>query len=179
MGGTTGRLVGRETELARVGEAFERARSGAPSILLIEGDAGIGKSRLMAEAMAVFCKPEDVIAVGHGIELSGGELPYGVIADSLRSLVRDVGAAVVQEAAEPYAPDLASLCPSLGLRVAATDRGRLFPGYVSTLEHLAADRLVLLLIEDLHWADASSRDLLGYLVKVAGECQLLTAMTFR
>src|SRR3954453_18315255 len=86
MGGTTGRFVGRETELTRTGEAFARARSGVPSILLIEGDAGIGKSRLVAEAMAVFSGPDDVIAVGHGVELAGGELPYGVVADSLRSL---------------------------------------------------------------------------------------------
>jgi DNA-binding CsgD family transcriptional regulator/tetratricopeptide (TPR) repeat protein len=179
MGGTTGRFVGRDTELARVGEAFGRARSGSPSALLIEGDAGIGKSRLMAEATAAFREPEDVIAVGHGIELSGGELAYGVVADSLRSLVRDVGAAVVREAAGPYVPDLASLCPPLDPRPAVTERGRLFPGYVSTLEHLGADRLVVLLIEDLQWADASSRDLLGYLVRVAGQCQLLMAMTFR
>jgi len=179
MSGTSGRFVGREAELTRTGEAFERARGHAPSILLIEGDAGIGKSRLIAEAMAVFRGPDDLIAVGHGVELSGGELPYGVVADSLRSLVRDVGAAAVREAAEGYAPDLASLCPSLGPRAETTERGRLFPGYVSTLEHLAADRLVVLLIEDVHWADASSRDLLGYLVRVAEECQLLTVMTFR
>jgi len=179
MGGASGRFVGRDAELAKVGEALARARGGAPAVLLIEGDAGIGKSRLMAEAMIVFREPDDVIAVGHGVELSGGELPYGVVADSLRSMVRELGAEAVREAAEPYAPDLASLCPLLGYSAEATERGRLFPGYVSTLEHLAADRLVLLLIEDLHWADASSRDLLGYLVRVAGPCQLLMAMTFR
>jgi DNA-binding CsgD family transcriptional regulator len=179
MGQVQGRLVGRDTELARLGECVDRARSGAPTVVVIEGDAGIGKTRLLTEALAAFRDRKDAVAIGHGLELAGGELPYGTAADSLRALVRDIGVEAVRSAANGYAPALASLCPTLGPSAVETDRSRLLPAYASTLESLATDRLVWLLVEDLHWADTSSRDLISYLVRVVGPSQLVVVLTFR
>jgi len=184
MAVTTLPLVGRTEELERLRHGVARSRSGQRATVLVDGEAGIGKSRLVSEAVVRFRQPDDVLIVGHGVELSGGELPYGMAAECLRSLVRTVGVQAVRAAAGQYASELAALCPPLSPRVMATERARdeqaqLFYGFVTTLETLAMDRLVWLVLEDLHWADASSRDLLGYLVKVAAQCRLLTLVTVR
>ncbi len=173
------RLVGRDNEFTSLGEAVARARDGARTTVVIDGDAGIGKSRLVTEALTAFADGKDVVSFGHGLELAGGELPYGTIRDTLRTLVRDAGADVVRNAAGPYADQLAALCPALGTTPAQLDRLQLLPAYVTALENLAADRLVWLVIEDLHWVDAPSRDLLTYLVRVARPCRLLTLLTAR
>ena len=122
----------------------------------------------------------DIVATGHGIELTGGELPYGTAAEALRTLVHGLGADVVARAAGPYADDLATICPPLGMPPnREVDRLRLLPGYAATLEVLAENRLVWLVIEDMHWVDASTRDLLSYLLRAAQPCQLLTLLTVR
>ena len=179
MGRAWGRFVGRGSELSRLGECVARARDREQMVALVEGDAGIGKSRLVTEALAAYREPKDVVAIGHGVEFTGGELPYGTAADALRSLVRDLGRDAVRAAAGTDAPALAPLCSQLGTGDIGTDPLRLLPAYVSTLENLADDRLVWLVIEDLHWVDAPSRDLLTYLLRVAGPCRLLTVITIR
>ncbi|MGH3508152.1 MAG: AAA family ATPase [Nocardioidaceae bacterium] len=161
------------------GECAAQARAGTPTAALLEGEAGIGKTRLVQEAVSSFRAPDDVVAVGHGVALTGGELPYGTVADSLHSLVVALGVDPVRAAAREFATTLAAVCPPLGPAEATTDRVRLFGGYVATIERLAADRLVWLVIEDLHWADSSSRDLFGYLVRVAAACRLLTVINVR
>ena len=124
------------------------------------------------------------MALGHGVELAGGELPYGTITETLRTLTRDTGPKVVQAAAGPYAAQLAALYPPLNDTTDAqpetsVDRMQLLPAYVTTLENLAGDRLVWLAVEDLHWVDASSLDALTYLIRVAHGSQLLILATAR
>jgi DNA-binding CsgD family transcriptional regulator/tetratricopeptide (TPR) repeat protein len=160
-------------------ECVVRARAGFSTAVLVEGEAGIGKSRLVAELLAAFREPKDLVAVGHGVELAGGELPYGTAAGALRALVRDAGVDVVRNAAAAYLSDLSTLCLQLGDAAAVTDRTRLLTAYVATLDALAADRLVCLVVEDLHWTDISSRDLFTYLVRVAGPGHLLVVFTVR
>jgi DNA-binding CsgD family transcriptional regulator/tetratricopeptide (TPR) repeat protein len=179
MAQTAERLVGRGVELERLERCVARARAGVRATVLVEGVAGIGKSRLVRETLTSLREPGDVLAVGHGVELSGGELPYGTASDSLRSLVRNLGADEVRGAAGEAASALAAICPPLGRGDGDTDLVQLFGGFVSTLETLAAERMVWLVIEDLHWADTTSRDLVGYLVRVAGPCRLLTIVTVR
>ena len=99
-----GRLVGRTQELSWLGEAVERARSGARTVAVVEGEAGVGKSRLLREAVAAYRTPKDSVGIGFGVELIGGEIPYGIATDLLRTLVRDVGVEQVREAAGAYAP---------------------------------------------------------------------------
>ena len=180
MARVTGRFIGREAQLQELGQWVEQARGGESVVAFLVGDAGIGKSRLVREARARFAAADDVVMVGHGVELAGGELPYGVVADSLRCLVRDLGADQVAAAAGAAVPALAALCPALGPGAdSSVDRAGLLPAFVTLVEGLAADRLVWLVIEDLHWADVSSQDLLGYLVRVVGQRQLLTLVTVR
>ncbi|WP_344158121.1 helix-turn-helix transcriptional regulator [Nocardioides koreensis] len=174
------RLVGRDAELGRLGHAAERARSGERTVVVIEGDAGLGKSRLVAEALAVHHHPADVVGLGYGIELTGGQIPYGVAADLLRTLVRDAGADRVRSAAGAYAPALAPLCPDLGPEAdAEATAARILPAYASTIEWLGVERLVWLVIDDLPWVDAASRDLIGYLARVVRSSRLLVVVTVR
>ena len=174
-------FVGRDSELARLGVAVAQARDGQPVVSVVEGDAGLGKSRLVAEAIAAHRLPTDLVTVGHGVELTGGELPYGTVAETLRSLVRNPGADAVRTAAGGYADALSALHTPLRdpAGTVALDRLRLLPAYVTTLEGLGVGRLVWLVIEDLHWVDASSRGALAYLARAAAGCQLLVVLTCR
>ncbi len=154
-----------------LGERVERAREGARATVLLEADAGIGKSRLVTETLARFRDPKDAVALGHGMELAGGELPYGTVIDSLRGLVLDAGTEAVRVAAGGDVSTLAVLCPALGSPEPSADRSRLLPAFASAIAAMALDRLMWLIVEDLHWADASSRDLLNYVLRVTPPCR--------
>src|SRR5262245_10339555 len=114
MGVGSGRFVGRDAELSWLAEAALRARGGTPVTVIVEGEAGIGKSQLVVEALGRLRDPKDVVVLGHGVDLAGGELPYGTAADFLHTLVRDAGLEVVRLAAGEFAATLASLYPPLG-----------------------------------------------------------------
>ena len=176
------RLFGRDRELAVLGDAIARARAGRRTAVVIEGEAGIGKSRLLTEALASLRDPEDAVGVGHGVELFDGQVPYATIADTLRTLARGLGDAQLRSAAGAYASALAPLAPAVDADPAArtdVDRMRLLPAYVHTVETLATDRLVWIVVEDLHWSDTSSLDLLGYLVRVTDASRLLVLASIR
>ena len=180
MARAAGRLVGRDAELGRLGDAVERARSGARSAVVIEADAGLGKSRLVSEALTAHRDPTDLVGIAYGIELTGGQIPYGTATDLLRTLVRDAGVDRVRAAAGAYAPALAPLCPDLGPETdAEPTAARILPACATTVEQLAGQRLVWLVIDDLPWVDPASRDLIGYLVRAVRSSRLLVLITVR
>ena len=74
MARAASRLVGRDAELGRLGHAAERAHTGARTAVVIEGDAGLGKTRLLADALAIHHHPADVVELGYGVELTGGQI---------------------------------------------------------------------------------------------------------
>ena len=149
-------------------------------MVVVEGDAGLGKSRLVREALARFRKPDDAVATAYGVELTGGEIPYRATIDLLRTLCRDVGVDVVRAAAGWYAPALRPLHPGLAPDGdTEVNPARVLPALVWSLEQLAAERLVWVVIEDLSWVDAPTRDLLAYLVRVAQPSRLLVVITVR
>ena len=106
--------MGRDVELSWLGECVLRARGGTPVTVVVQGEAGIGKSRLVTEAMGRLRDPKDVVGFGHGVDLAGGELPYGTAAELLHTLVRDAGLDAVRSAAGEFATTLGSLYPPLG-----------------------------------------------------------------
>ena len=174
------RLVGRDGEVNNLAQAVASARGGARTLVVIRGGAGLGKSRLVREALARYRGPEDAVGIGYGVELTGPEMPYRVATDLLRTLCHDVGIDEVREAAGPYAPALGPLHP--GLTDDAdheANPARVLPAFVATLEQLSIRRLVCLVLEDLPWIDAASRDLLAYLVRVVHAGRLLVLVTVR
>lgn len=153
-------MVGRDAELSLLLQAFGLARSGEAQIAVVAGDGGIGKTRLIREFLARL--PEGtLVAFGHAVPLSGYSLPYGVIADLLRSLIREIGIGVVRDVLGDRANILAPLVPRLGEGATdQVDRLALFAATQDLLDELLTQGAVVLVVEDVHWADESSLDLL-------------------
>lgn len=166
MGGS---LVGREAELERIAGALVRARQGASRCLLVTGEAGIGKSRLVAEAVGSL--EDALVLTGHGVDMSTGEIPFGVVADTLRDLVRVASADVLLPAERDA---LAPLLPGAAPQV-AVERVQLLSAFLDLLERLASTRLVVWVVEDLHWADSATRDLVSLAARTLPSGLLLVA----
>ena len=150
-----GRLVGREAELDRIAGAVVSARGGTSRCLLVTGEAGIGKSRLVAEAVGSL--GDALVLTGHAADMTTGEIPFGVVADTLRDLVRVAGVDVLLPAERDA---LAPLLPGSAPRQ-QVERVQLLSTFLDLLERLARERLVVWVVEDLHWADSATRDLVG------------------
>ncbi|HEU5425990.1 MAG TPA: AAA family ATPase [Actinocrinis sp.] len=172
-------FVGRREELARLRSAFARTVAGEPQTVLIGGEAGIGKSRLVEEFTA---RLDATIAVGACIELGNGEgVPFGPFAAALRSL--DSRGLIDRESWEGR--ELARILPELGEAPARRQqedeyaRIRLFEAVQAALLKACADRPLVLVVDDLHWADRASRELFGYLARVSRGGCVLTIGTYR
>ncbi|MBV8942709.1 MAG: AAA family ATPase, partial [Solirubrobacterales bacterium] len=144
--------------------------------MLVAGEAGIGKSRLVAELEARADKSHALVLTGECMELAEGELAFAPIVTALRPVMDDQNA--VEQLAAPLRSTLAALWPSLG-EAGASSREQLFEGVYRALARLAVDRPVVLIIEDLHWVDRSSRDLLAFLIRNARRDRLLLVATYR
>jgi DNA-binding CsgD family transcriptional regulator len=173
-------MVGRGEELRALQAAVGLARGRVPTAVLVEGEAGIGKSRLLGAAIAAATSSEDLVITGHGVAMSGGELPFGVAADALRDLIRKVGLDGLREVAPSAVETLALLVPEASTRrQTALQRHSLFDAFAQLVDALTRDRLVWLVLEDLHWSDTSTRDLLAFLLRVSGPVRLLVTATLR
>jgi predicted ATPase len=163
-------FVGRVEELAALDAAVERVRGGRPSAVLIGGEAGVGKSRLVSEfAERARAAGAARVLRGHCLELSAEGLPFAPFTGVLRALVRDLGAAGVAALLPGRsARELGRLLPELGKPDAHADpdeaRARMFEQVLALFEHLTGSGPLILVIEDMHWSDRSSRDLLAFLI---------------
>ncbi len=182
-------FAGRLVELDRLRAARDRASGGVPSTVLISGEAGVGKTRLVTEATSMARAEGFGVIVGGAIGLGDSDLPYGPFSEAFRSLLADVGRERIIEAAGEGAVHLARLVPGLGdvsaaAPVRSTDDGvdsrpRLFEVVLDVLGRLALERPIVLVLEDLHWADPSSRALLMYLAGRLRDEQLVLIGTYR
>jgi DNA-binding CsgD family transcriptional regulator len=176
-------FIGRAGPLNRLEAAVARAAAGESSAVLVGGEAGVGKTRLIRE-LAARATGARVLS-GACIDLGESGPPFGPMVEVLRTLVREDGANAVRAYAGPAAGELARLVPEL--TAPEPDRGlepgggavRIFEVVLALLERLARDSPVLLLVEDLHWADRSTRDLLAYLIHNLGPLRVTIIATFR
>ncbi|MET8684966.1 AAA family ATPase [Streptomyces sp. NPDC004732] len=175
-------FVGRDAELAALGEALSRADAGEPRALVVGGEAGVGKTRLLEEFLGRAAADGAVVALGGCVETGADALPYHPVSTALRALRRRLGAEV-DAAVAGQEGELARLLPELGEmdreRSETDGRARLFELTVRLLERLAKDRTVILALEDLHWADRSTRELLSYLLRALTDSRLLIVATYR
>ncbi|MFW6724070.1 helix-turn-helix transcriptional regulator [Streptomyces sp. MAR4 CNY-716] len=178
-------FVGRGEELLTLRSALAHAADGEPQVLVVGGEAGVGKTRLLAEFRREAERAGAVTAIGGCLELGAEGLPFAPFVTVLRSLHRQLGADRIAAAAERK-DELARLLPELGSieRVSydpydRESRTRLFEATGRLLERLAGDRTLVLALEDLHWADRSTRELLGYLVRSLQPARLLILATYR
>ena len=181
-------LIGREEELATLADAVERAADGEFTAILVAGEAGVGKTRLIAEMARRAADAGARILAGECVELAEGELPFAPLTTALRPVARDLGPAEVE--ALPGREELARLWPELGERGkewispdSALDeplsQARLFEALLALLSSVGDEEPVVLAIEDLHWADRSTRDFLSFLVRNARDARLLLVCTYR
>jgi predicted ATPase len=183
---TSTSFVGRQEELRRLQQGLQSAATGEPGALLIAGEAGTGKTRLVRE-FADRVGYEAQVLLGSCIPLSGGGLPYGPIVDALRPLARDLDPAELGELLGPAPHDLARLLPGatpqpqqrLAEQVSEFARARLFELVLRFLDRLGQRRPVVLVVEDAHWADRSTLDLLIFLIRMAHQERLLILATYR
>ncbi len=206
--GVEARLVGREAELASAREGLARTLTGSGGALFVTGEAGIGKSRLLAELRHIFEESETAAAAAplwlEGRCISYGEsLPYWPFRDLLRewlgvgrdepelrvrvALRRSVEALFTARAPEVY-PYLGSLLglslePDLAARLAQLSpealQYRTFEVVEELLRRLAQDRPVAVAIEDLHWADSTSTQLVEQLLSIGEEEAVLLVISQR
>jgi DNA-binding CsgD family transcriptional regulator len=184
---TTGRFVGRTRELAQLRDLLARVAHGEPSVALIGGEAGIGKTRL-ADQLAVTASQQGVSVLRGGCVPLGGEgLPFVPVVEALRGLAGDLDPAELEAVAGPARAELARLLPDLGWSGAAAARaaaagasqGRLFELLLAVVERLAARAPLLWVMEDLHWADRSTRELVAFLAAYLRSGRVLVVLTFR
>jgi DNA-binding CsgD family transcriptional regulator/tetratricopeptide (TPR) repeat protein len=153
----SGVFVGRARELRELERALAAARAGSGGIVLVAGEAGIGKTRLAAEAASRARGAGFEVLVGRSIDLVGTELPYQPFAEALRPLGK----------------------PWLAARQAPGSQLRVFEETLALLTGRAASAPVLLVLEDLHWADTSTLDLAVFLAHNLGDRPVLLLATCR
>jgi predicted ATPase len=172
------RFVGRVAELDVLQRALARASSGTGTAVLIAGEAGIGKSRLVSEFEERARAREALVLIGECVELAEGELAFAPIISALRGVVEDGRA--LEGIEGPMRSALAVLWPVAGADEGVdTGRERLFEAVYRVLARLAREQAVLLIIEDVHWIDPSSRDLLAFLVRNARRDRIAVVATYR
>ena len=150
-------LVGRGRELAELERALAAAEAGSGTTVLVAGEAGIGKTRLASELASRARHAGCEVLLGRSIDLVGTELPYQPIAVALRPL------------GEPWLVD--GQTPGSQLQV--------FEETLALLTERAASAPVLLVLEDLHWADTSTLDLVVFLAHNLDDRPVLLLATFR
>jgi DNA-binding CsgD family transcriptional regulator len=160
-------MVGRDGELGRLLTLLDDAEAGRSVVALVSGDAGVGKTRLISEVTRLAAGRGFTVLSGQCAEL-GDSVPYLPLADALRSAAQSTG---VRDALSSR-PALSRLLPEGGEGpIADSDRSglarqQMFGGVLGLLAELAAAAPVLLVLEDLHWADASTRDLVTFLSRM-------------
>jgi DNA-binding CsgD family transcriptional regulator/tetratricopeptide (TPR) repeat protein len=181
-------FVGRSEELGLLRSMADAAASGRASLVLVGGEAGVGKSRLVAEVSTRLRDDGWLVLEGGCVALGDDGLPFVPLVEALRALVRQVDLDRVAAAAGASLPELSRLVPELanvthGTTVTAAPADwlqvHIFEGVLRLLGRLAETTPVLLVVEDLNWADRSTRDLLAFLTRNVREERLLIVATYR
>jgi predicted ATPase len=164
-------LIGREADWSTLARAWKAVRSGSDKVVLVEGEAGTGKSRLADELLRWVAAEAGMGLRGRGMDIRGG-FPYACVVELLRHALDAPGLA---GAAPECLAEVARLLPELRQRFPAlpepasssdsTEVPRLFEGIAQVLLSLAAESPLLAVLEDLQWFDADSCNLVRYLIR--------------
>ncbi|MCY9784836.1 AAA family ATPase [Nocardiopsis sp. EMB25] len=168
-------LVGRDDHLARLARDARRTREDGARAVLLRGDAGVGKTRLIDEYLRR--TPLARTAVGGCLELGADGVPFAPFTTLIRQLAPEEGA----PHPAVHARELSRLVPELGARPDPADesRARLFESVLTLLEERAKPGGLAVVVEDLHWSDASTRDLLVFLLRNLGAVPLHLLVSVR
>jgi DNA-binding SARP family transcriptional activator len=187
-------LVGRRKELEKLRELWKRAREGGPAgrdaasrLVLLTGDPGIGKSRLVAELARIAHEDGAFVLAGRSPEEA--LVPYQPFIEALRQYVQGVPYEMLRAGTREYGAELSRLIPELARRIPElapgpggeleTERYRLFEAVVGLLSEISRTAAVLLVLDDLHWADRPTLLLLRHLARTINPARLLILGAYR
>ena len=183
-----GRLFGREHELGRILWTLPPMHEVAPRIVVVAGEKGSGKSRLLAE-VAVRARRENVLTLGGSAYEHEGKLQYGPIRDALADYVEAQPETVLLTQLGPLLPDLVSMIPELRLRfpdlradnaLSGEDvRLRVFFAVTKTLDRIAQDIPTVLILDDLQWSDNTARQMLHFVARHLTQNRTLIVAAYR
>lgn len=180
-------LIGRVPEVDRLKAALDAARRGQGQLVLVQGEVGVGKTRLVQEVIEAASDAR--LLVGHAYEADGTP-PYQPLIESIRS-AHPVLANLNPPIPSLWLQEVSRLVPelrvqTLGAPGATTTavypdeaRSRLFESIARVITRLAKESLVILALDDLHWADEASLDVLGYLTRAVASDRVLIVATYR
>ena len=190
--------VGREDELLQVMAELEGEAENGASLVLIEAEAGMGKTRLLAEvaSRARAIQPTGAITLAGGCYEQEGRLPYGPIRDALADYVRMQPESILQSQLGDLTAELSRVLPELYARLpragsaaqgpaidSESQRLRLFWAIGEAFSRMRTSRQLVLILDDLHWADDSTLQLLHFMVRqtvsASGEGRLLMVGAYR
>jgi predicted ATPase len=166
-------LIGRDLEFTALTTALESARSGRGGMILVSGEAGIGKTRLVRAAL----DSSRLHVLDSGAGDSGGSSPYAPLASTLRAYLRS-GAAGFADSG-PLADCLAVLLPELGPPPSHCDRSTFVEAIRAAFAAIAREHPTVVFLDDLHWADAATLELLPVLSRELSEEPLVVVGAYR
>jgi tetratricopeptide (TPR) repeat protein len=186
-GGYTSRaFIGRAEELGRLGATLDRAEQEQPQLVLLAGDAGMGKTRLLLEFADRARRRGSRVLVGGCVELGDIGLAYLPVVDALRGLVDDPEEADLVAEVAATAPGLGRLLPEVArsdptgpLAGDGLEQLQVFDAVRALLLRRSQRSPVVVVLEDLHWADRASRDLIGFLARTLRSGRVLLVASYR
>ncbi|HEY7048173.1 MAG TPA: AAA family ATPase [Jatrophihabitantaceae bacterium] len=181
----TSPLIGRAAELDRLLRGLEDASAANASAIVLSGDAGVGKTRILAELTQRADEKDGVLTlIGHCIDFGDAGLPFVPFSEAFGRLGADH--ADISDTLLSEYPAIARLMPTQRVISAPSpepddriQRGALFEAVLGALSRLAETSTVLLVVEDVHWADQSTRDLLGFLLARLRDQRLSVVISYR
>lgn len=175
-------FVGRQAQLGAAQELVDATSRGKSGVLLVAGEAGVGKSRLVAE-VADHAREQGVrVLSGRCVQLGPEGLPFAPVAEALRELLRDTGGEQLDEILGPARELVARLVSASGTAPgerSPLEGSQLLELALGLVERLGADRPLLMIIEDLHWADRSTLQLAAFLAQNLRGVPAVMVFTYR
>jgi len=175
------RFIGRRQELAALDEALDALRAPRPRWVVVSGEPGIGKTRLMSELAERTTARRHPVFVGRGAELES-ELPFAIWVDALDDHVAGLGERRLEQLIGDRVGELARVLPSAAPAGAGGLQDERFHAYRAVralLQRMAMGQPVVLILDDVHWADDASLELIAHLLRRPPPAPLLFALAFR